>query len=235
MICSKCGAENDPDAENCIECGWGLRSRLAVDDLVCANHPGRFAAAVCHACGIEICEACEVFIDGIPYCKECAERPSEDVLLEHVRVVDPVQAEVAGFGTRVVATAIDWLILGCSFLILWVAFWLLFGDPSIPLRPEGHRWEFAAFWMIVAISTPIYFIYSIGTNGYTPGMASMDIVVVRQSGEAIDYQTAIVRYLAILPSIISVAGIFWSLWDRQGRMLHDRLSRTRVVKLGSGI
>lgn len=232
MICSKCGAENDPSAENCTKCGWGLRSRLAITDQVCANHPARFASSICHACGLEMCEACEVFINGVSYCRECAERPSEDELLRNVRIVDPEHAKSATLGERATAVAVDVAILASLFIVLWVASWLLFGDPTVPLSHDEFPWGHAIFWMIVAVGVPAYFILSISSSAQTLGMSAVDIAVVRETGEAVDNRTIVLRYIAMFPAVVSVFGILWSLWDVKGRMLHDRLTKTRVVKLG---
>jgi uncharacterized RDD family membrane protein YckC len=235
MKCSKCGADNDAEAEKCTRCGWGLRSQLRVEDQACANHPWRYAAGVCHACGIEVCESCEVFLDGVSYCKECAERPGEDELLREVKVVDPIQAEPAGFGLRLIAWAIDWLILFCAFSVLWTAFWLLFSDPTIPLDPGDHPIIHAAFWTIVGVSIVVYFIHSVAVNAQTPGMSAVDIAVVQDTGEIIGYRTAILRCMAMLPTVVSIAGIFCCIWDKHGRMLHDRLTHTRVIRMGTSV
>lgn len=231
MRCSRCGADNESGAEKCTQCGWSLKSRLAVDEQVCANHPWRLAVSTCHACGLELCENCELFIQGVPYCRECAERPDEDELLRGVPVVDPARFEPAGFWLRSVAGVIDLLVLGCAFLVLWLAFWLLLGDPTIPVHLGGHPWAHVLFWIIVGATVPTYYIYSIGVNSQTPGMASVDIVVVKINGEAPDYRTAMLRYMALLPTVVSVFGIFWSIWDEEGRTLNDRLTRTRVVRM----
>lgn len=233
MKCSKCGAENDPEAEKCTQCGWGLRSQLTVEDQACVNHPWRYAAGLCHACGIEICEACEVFIDGVSYCNECAERPSEQELLREVPVVDPIRAEPAGFWARLLAFAIDVLILGCAFSVLWTAFWLLFSDPTIPLESGDHPLVHAAFWIVVGVSTAFYFIHSLGVNAQTPGMSALDMAVLRNTGEMMDYRTAVIRCMAMFPTLVSIVGVFCCTWDKHGRMLHDRLTHTRVIRMGS--
>jgi uncharacterized RDD family membrane protein YckC len=148
-----------------------------------------------------------------------------------VPVVDPVQAEPAGFWLRNIAGAIDFIMLGCAFFVLWTAFWLLFGDANIPLQLGYHPWAHLLFWVIVALTIPVYFIYSIGANSQTPGMSAVDIAVIRRNGEAIDFRTAMLRYMAVFPSIISVFGILWCIWDKEGRMLHDRLTKTIVVRM----
>lgn len=231
MRCSKCGADNDSNAEKCTECGWSLKSRLAVDDQVCASHSWRLAVSTCRTCGLELCEECEVFLGGVSYCRECAEPPGEEELLKGVPVVDPVQAESAGFWLRSLAGAIDLVILSCAFSVLWTAFWLLFGDPSIPLQLGDHPWAHVMFWVIVGATLPIYYVYSVGANSQTPGMSAVDIAVVRRSGEVIDYRTAILRYMAAFPTVVSVFGVFWCIWDREGQMLHDRLTKTKVVRM----
>jgi len=232
MICSKCGADNDPEAENCAKCGWRLRSQLAVDEQVCANHPWRLAVSTCHACGLELCEECEVFLDGRAYCRECADQPGEDELLRNVRMVDPERADPAGFAVRLLAAAIDALILASALAVLSITFWLAFGDPTVPFSREEHPWAHAFFWAIAAVGTLFYFIHSVAVGAQTPGMAAVDIAVVRETGEAPDYRTAILRYLAMFPSALSVVGILWCIWDRRKRTLHDRLTRTRVVRMG---
>jgi len=232
MICWKCGAENDPNARQCAKCGERLRSQLAVEQQGCAKHPWRIAVSTCHACGLELCEDCEVLIDRTSYCRECADRPTEEELLRNVPVVDPARAEPAGLPARALAAAMDLLVLASAFTVLWIASWLVVGDPSVPLDTGDHPWAHAAFWSIVAVGVPSYFIQSVAASAQTPGMAAVDIAVIRDTGEAPDRRTAAVRFLALLPAALSIAGILCCVWDRQGRMLHDRLSRTRVIRMG---
>jgi uncharacterized RDD family membrane protein YckC len=207
-------------------------SQLAVEEQGCASHPWRRAVSICHACGVELCEACEAFVEGISYCEECAKRPGEEALLRDVRILDPAEAEPAGFATRLLAAAIDGLILGCAFSVLSIAFWLFFGDPSIPFMPGDHPLARIVFWVLIGIGMPVYFIHSVAVNAQTPGMAAVDIAVMRDTGEAVDYRTSVLRYMAMIPSVVSIWGILWSIKDSKGRMLHDRLTHTRVVNMG---
>ena len=79
----------------------------------------------------------------------------------------------------------------------------------------------------------IMFIYFSGFwthGGQTPAMKIWKIRVENMQGQQINHLEAIARFgFALILPIISQ---LWSLFDKEGLALHDRLSQTRLVYIG---
>ncbi|TNG02735.1 MAG: RDD family protein [Gammaproteobacteria bacterium] len=95
------------------------------------------------------------------------------------------------------------------------------------------------------IQSPLFslYIYCIGFlffgwfwthGGQTLGMRSWKVKVIQQNGEALAWKNAVSRYLAATLSwILLGAGFIWILFDKENLALHDRLSKTRLVRYHS--
>ncbi|HSN16645.1 MAG TPA: RDD family protein [Gammaproteobacteria bacterium] len=72
-------------------------------------------------------------------------------------------------------------------------------------------------------------------NGQTLGMLAWRVKVVQTgSGTKITWSQALVRYLAAYLSWLPLGlGFWWSLWDKDQRTWHDRLSGTQLVSAPS--
>lgn len=233
MICPKCGAEIESDHMKCSQCGWAGNSQLEITEQYCAYHSGRLAVSMCHTCGVELCETCEEWIDGVPYCHDCANRPSEAEQLKNIALVDTSTTRYsASFGSRFIASLIDFAVMGCLFGILMTAFWLMSGNLISPFGHKAFLIDDALFWGLFSLSTMFYFVQSISAAAQTPGMAMMDLAVVTDTGVVLDYRTAVLRFFALFISIVSLIGVVWIFWDPQKKSLHDRITNTRVVRLG---
>jgi len=69
-------------------------------------------------------------------------------------------------------------------------------------------------------------------GGQTLGMRTWRIQLISESGGAISWKIAFVRFLAGLLSIMCFGlGFLWSLADAEKRTWHDILSHTRLIKL----
>ncbi|MFJ6795656.1 RDD family protein [Streptomyces sp. NPDC091268] len=114
---------------------------------------------------------------------------------------------VARFGRRFGALAIDWI--GCQL----IAYGLITG------RDTGAtgNWTLALF---VTLS-----ILTVGTVGFTPGKRILGLRVVSQDGGRLGFGRVVLRTLLlalVIPALV---------WDRDGRGLHDRLSRAVQVRI----
>ncbi|MEV6951308.1 RDD family protein [Streptomyces sp. NPDC051183] len=114
---------------------------------------------------------------------------------------------VARFGRRFGAVAIDWI--GCQL----IAYGLITG------RDAGAtgNWTLALF---VTLS-----ILTVGTVGFTPGKRMLGLRVVSQDGGRLGFGRVVLRTVLlalVIPAIV---------WDRDGRGLHDRLSRAVQVRI----
>jgi len=68
-------------------------------------------------------------------------------------------------------------------------------------------------------------------GGQTVGMRTWCIRVVRDDGGGLDWRQAVARFAAALVSVLPIGmGVFWSVFDVDGRAWHDRWTRTRVVR-----
>ena len=97
-------------------------------------------------------------------------------------------------------------------------------DPPLP-------WNLPFDLYILAVS----FLYLGGLwrrTGQTLGMRAWRLKVVARDGSRIRWGQALARmFAAMLSWLLLGAGWLWMLFDRDGLTLHDRLSRTRLVRL----
>lgn len=121
----------------------------------------------------------------------------------------------AGFVDRLVAYLID-------AVILFAAFWLVaaFFDAAITLL----------LWFLIP---PLYFIVFWQSSGQTPGKSAMKLrVVSAETGSFIDTGTAVLRYVGyIISAIPFYLGFLWIIWDGKNEAWHDKIAKTRVIKL----
>jgi uncharacterized RDD family membrane protein YckC len=87
-----------------------------------------------------------------------------------------------------------------------------------------------AEWINVIAALGLYFVWLWHRNGQTLAMQTWRIrLVTVADGQPPSIQRAMVRYLLAWPSILSVAGLAWALFDRDRQFLHDRLAGTRLT------
>ncbi len=119
----------------------------------------------------------------------------------------------AGFGRRLSATLLDWVLL--LFVVHgpflgWLPDWSLF-----------HGLLFLA-----------YFAGFYVWKGTTLGGLVLGLKVVRLDGRKIDYACALVRGVGALFSfIVAGLGYFWCAWDPERQTWHDKLAGTVVVRV----
>lgn len=72
-------------------------------------------------------------------------------------------------------------------------------------------------------------------NGQTLGMLAWRVKLVQAGSDAkITWSQALIRYLAAYLSWAALGlGFWWSLWDKDKKTWHDRLSGTRLVRAAS--
>lgn len=68
-------------------------------------------------------------------------------------------------------------------------------------------------------------------NGQTPGKKIMGIKIIKEDGEKVDSQAAILRYVGYLISgAVFMLGFIWILFDKRKQGWHDKIAKTLVVK-----
>lgn len=69
-------------------------------------------------------------------------------------------------------------------------------------------------------------------GGQTLGLRTWRLQVVDDNGFSLTWRSSLHRFMAAWVAFLPAGlGLFWMLFDKDSRALHDRLSRTRVIKL----
>ncbi|KUL34172.1 hypothetical protein ADL22_30875 [Streptomyces sp. NRRL F-4489] len=114
---------------------------------------------------------------------------------------------IARAGRRFGALFIDWA------LCLIVAYGLL----------SGGKAQATSNWALLVFA--VLSVLTVGTVGCTPGKRLLGLRVVAEGGGRISLPRVILRTLLLVLVIPAV------IWDRDGRGLHDRLSRSVQVRI----
>ena len=76
----------------------------------------------------------------------------------------------------------------------------------------------------------LYFVWHWMKGGQTLGMRSWHVRVIDDAGQCPDLKQASLRFIAAFLSWALVGlGYVWSLFDKEKRALHDRISKTRLI------
>lgn len=235
MMCPSCGTENPVADQPCKKCGRPLVKAELRGAIACWNHPNRRATTSCGQCGARLCDRCAVEVGGLMFCRACADvdEPSEEERIGRLAVVNAKSAPRVGFGTRLTAGAVDWVILLGAGLILALVF--VVARHALPYaagkigRAPSESW---LYWVVAGVLASSYFIVLTAGSGQTPGKQAMGIAVVREDGTAPSLRDA---FAAFLGSIVSLAvfglGYFVILSDPSRRAWHDRWAGTLLVSL----
>ena len=99
------------------------------------------------------------------------------------------------------------------------------------MEPEvGGFLQYAGYALVVGV---IFFnwVYSYVRYGQSFGKRFIGLRLIRTDGRPMDYQTALIRLLVYLLSILFAGlGFLWMLWDKDQRGLHDKIAKTLVIK-----
>jgi len=145
----------------------------------------------------------------------------------------------AGFWRRLIAYAIDYLIINIVFIfllgIISVAFFAgVSSSRSLALVPELFRRDIASlsFLSIISFYTALYilyFSYFHGIGGRTPGKMLLNIKVVSIDGTPVTFGIAFLRSVGYLFSSIFCLGFIWAAFDRRKQGWHDKIAGTTVI------
>ncbi len=82
----------------------------------------------------------------------------------------------------------------------------------------------------------VYFLYSIlflGVSNQTIGMMMLNLHVVGRDGKSPPFSHMLARSCGYIFSVLCLGiGLLWALFDWDHQCLHDRLTKTRVVRIG---
>jgi uncharacterized RDD family membrane protein YckC len=143
----------------------------------------------------------------------------------------------AGFWRRLVAYAIDGVIINIIFavLLMIVLFALLAGAMSgvsgVRLSDMMESLSFLGlvvftFYIVLSIS---YFTYFHGINGRTPGKMLLGLQVLSVDGNPVSFGIAFLRSVGYLVSAIFYIGFIWVAFDHKKQGWHDKIAATVVI------
>ena len=142
--------------------------------------------------------------------------------------------QVAGIGSRFLATLLDTSIILLLQAAVFVAFFLILRAFNItPLDGGLASWIYAVFGLVMFIFYWGYYIFfEMSWNGQTPGKRWTGLRVIRADGTPITLSESLIRNLARLVDMLPAAygvGIITMFIDRQSRRLGDLAAGTLVV------
>jgi uncharacterized RDD family membrane protein YckC len=118
-------------------------------------------------------------------------------------------------------------------LILLFALWMLctwifvrlFGQATPPYK----RLQLQLFLWLV---TGAYFIWCWSKTGQTLATKTWKIRLINQQNSTLSIKQAIIRYaMASLSILVCGLGFIWALVDKEGLFLHDRLLKSRFIRV----
>lgn len=130
-----------------------------------------------------------------------------------------------GFWRRIICMIYEFLLLLAVLFIASFIFHLIFSDTQAAyFRP--------LFQLYLLVIMGCYFSWYWTHGGQTLAMQTWKMRLVAADGGSLTKKQAITRYLFALIGIFFFGfGIIWALLDRDRQFLHDRLARTRIIKL----
>jgi len=134
----------------------------------------------------------------------------------------------AGFGRRFAALVYD-LLLIAALLVVYTSAVVLARGGAVTRSDAGVWWYAYCAGEITVIGC--YYLINWMRSGQTLGMRAWRLRAVDDSGRALKLTPAMLRLawgaLAWAPAAL---GVLWLYFDPEHLALHDRLSRTRVVR-----
>jgi uncharacterized RDD family membrane protein YckC len=138
------------------------------------------------------------------------------------------EAETPSLNARCSAFLLDYIL---TLFPLAVTLVLAFYVKRRLMEPEvAGFFQYVGYALMITV---IFFnwVYSYVQYGQSFGKRFIGLRVVRADGQPLDYQTALIRLLVYLISVLSAGTFFlWMLWDRKQRGLHDIIAKTLVIK-----
>ena len=112
-----------------------------------------------------------------------------------------------------------------------IALWMLASAIVTTLTGVAAAgWGRALLQLLAFATISAYFLWCWTHGGQTLAMKTWRIRLIDDAGSPLGVGIALRRYLlACLGLAAGGLGIWWALWDRDGKFLHDRLCGSRLV------
>ncbi len=135
----------------------------------------------------------------------------------------------AGFGRRFAALIYDSFLL-LALLMIFTGAILIFTRRAV--LPETYgAWAYVYRAGLVGVIAG-YYILNWTRSGQTLGMRAWRLRAVTEEGQALKPRAAVLRFVCgILAWPPAALGVLWLYLDPDHVAIHDRLSKTRVVRL----
>ena len=145
-------------------------------------------------------------------------------MLREIPTDPECRLRLAPLGLRLLSLAYEGVLL---FGILFVASYLFVGLA----RDAQTGMPRLVFQVYVLAVCGAYFVFCWVRSGQTLPMKTWRIRLVTEQGKPLAVGRAFQRYLLAVPSVLSGIGLLWALVDRDRQFLHDRLAKTRIVRV----
>ena len=131
---------------------------------------------------------------------------------------------LAPLGLRLLSLGYEGVLL---FGIVFVAAYLFLGLAR-DAQSGLPRLVFQVYMLAVCGT---YFVFCWARSGQTLPMKTWHIRLVTEQGKPLTVDRAFRRYLLAVPGVVSGLGVLWAFIDRDRQFLHDRLAKTRIVRV----
>jgi uncharacterized RDD family membrane protein YckC len=136
----------------------------------------------------------------------------------------------AGFGRRLAALIYDSLLLA-ALLMIFTGAALFFTHGEAVLYQTAGPWVYVYRAGLVAVIAG-YYVLNWLRSGQTLGMRAWHLRAVSDLGRPLTVRPALLRFVwGILAWTPAALGVLWLYLDPEHLAIHDRLSKTRVVRL----
>jgi uncharacterized RDD family membrane protein YckC len=141
--------------------------------------------------------------------------------------------QVAGIGSRFLATLVDTLIITLLQVVTVVSFILIANVLDESILDNASPWVIALFGLVVFVFYWGYYIFfEMLWNGQSPGKRWTGLRVIRSDGTPITLSESLIRNLVriidLLPATYGI-GVITMFIDKQSRRLGDLAANTLVV------
>lgn len=145
---------------------------------------------------------------------------------------DPATKEtitVVGFGLRLAALLLDWVLLGFLTMLLILVLGMVLGLLTAYTPDQGLAVDRLAVGIAILLSVA-YYVVAWAKSGQTIGKGALGIKVVGADGKPPSGGKALLRYIGYIVSGLVVAlGFLWVVFDRKRQGWHDKIAGTYVV------
>ncbi|MFJ6214448.1 RDD family protein [Streptomyces sp. NPDC092296] len=141
-----------------------------------------------------------------------------------------VQPFYAGWGSRVVARIIDWIVVGIIPTVILMAM-----RPTVTVDATGTHTSGAGLYYLLsfvfAFAEMAVIAWMKSSMGQSLGQKAVNIGMVREvDGQRMGFGMAFVREICHILDAICCIGFLWPLWDAKKQTFADKIMGSVVVK-----